>query len=269
MTGNPVARESSHTRHVVITGASSGIGAELAEAYAKEGARLTLFGRHAERLERTAAQCRAHGAEAHMIVADVTNEEEMRDRLLAADAAHPIDILIANAGVGGGDAVAGDHGEAASFAAHVMRTNVLGVTHTVAPLVRRFVTRRRGHIVIMSSLAGLLALPDTPVYSASKAAVRTYGHALRRLVAKSGVKVTVVCPAIVETPMSASVPFRIPFHWTAERAAARIVSGIARGRREIAFPLPIVLAIGFAGYLPMGLADIVLGLIRGSTLGKR
>jgi short-subunit dehydrogenase len=255
-------------QHIVITGASSGIGAALAEAYAKMDARLTLFARNAEKLSAVAARCAASGATAAQRIADVTDDPEMRRLLMESDDALPIDILIANAGTGGNDAMAPPSGEDAATVARVLATNVLGTASTVAPLVSRFVARGRGHIVIVSSLAGILALPDTPAYSASKAAIRTYGHALRRLVAGSGVKVSVVCPGFVETPMSATLPFRGPFAWSAEKAAVYIVRGIARGKREIIFPWPLALAVGLTSYLPMSVADFFLRRIRGATLAK-
>jgi len=267
--GKQAGRESLPPKHVVITGASSGIGAALAEAFAREGARLTLFGRNAERLEAVAGRCKTWGVEPWLRVADVTDEAVMRHLLAVCDQETPIDIVIANAGIGGSDAMAATSGEDAGVVGDVLRTNVLGVTNTVAPLVSRFHTRKRGHIVIVSSLAGLIGLPDTPAYSASKAAVRTYGHALRRLFAGSGVKVTVVCPGFVETPMGANLPFRGPFTWSADRAAVYILRGLERGKREIIFPFPLALAMGLATYLPMSVADVILRRVRGRILGKK
>ncbi|HEY2445628.1 MAG TPA: SDR family NAD(P)-dependent oxidoreductase, partial [Rhizomicrobium sp.] len=121
-----------------------------------------------------------------------------------------------------------------------------------------FLARRKGHVVIMSSLAAHLGLPDAPLYSASKAAIRIYGHGLRRLIADKGVLVTVVCPGFVTTPMSAGVPGPQPFRWSAERAATRIAEGLARGEREISFPWQLALLSRLAAALPAPVIDPLL-----------
>jgi short-subunit dehydrogenase len=134
----------------------------------------------------------------------------------------------------------------------------------VIPLLPRFVARGRGHVVIMSSLAAHIGLPDAPLYSASKAAIRVYGHGLRRLLGPKGIRVTVICPGFVATPMSASVPGRPPFLWSAERAAARIVAGLGRGKREISFPWQLAVLARLAAALPPPLIDPLLNRTRRS-----
>jgi short-subunit dehydrogenase len=119
------------------------------------------------------------------------------------------------------------------------------------------VARGRGHIAVMGSLAGTVALPDAPAYSASKAAVRLYGHALRRRVAPRGVWVSVITPGFIETPLIASLPLT-PFLWPVDRAARHIVAGLDRRKREIIFPLPLRIAAGIANLLPTALIDAVL-----------
>jgi short-subunit dehydrogenase len=116
----------------------------------------------------------------------------------------------------------------------------------------------------MSSLAAYVGLPHSPLYSASKAAVRVYGQALRRLLAPSGVRVTVVCPGFVETPMSASVPGPRPLIWSVDRAAERIVRGIARNEREVSFPWALAVLGRMADILPAGFVDSFLARARRS-----
>jgi len=183
---------------------------------------------------------------------------------MECDGRQPIDLVIANAGIGGAAVIAPDTGEMLAAAHEIIGTNVLGVANTVIPLLPRFVDRGKGHVVIMSSLAAYVGLPQSPLYSASKAAVRTYGQALRRLVAPSGIRVTVICPGFVETPMSASVRGPRPMLWSVERAAERIVRGIARGEREISFPWPLATLARIADVLPPGLVDPFLARTRRS-----
>src|SRR5262249_17893403 len=154
-------------------------------------------------------------------------------------------IVIANAGVGGRAALASSEGDDPEALTRIFNTNVLGVMNTVSPILPRFVGRGRGHVVVVSSLAAYLGLPDAPAYAASKAAIRIYADGLRRLVAVKGIQVTVVCPGFVETPMSEGLPFRA-FVWTAERAAEHIARGIANEKRAILFPLPLAFAVQLA-----------------------
>ena len=162
----------------------------------------------------------------------------------------------------GAESLAPNCGESGSIARQIFMTNVLGVVNTVTPLLPRFVARGHGQIAILSSLAGLVALPACPAYSASKAAIRSYGAALRALLAPTGVKVSVVCPGFVDTPMSAGLPFRPPFLWPADRAALHIARALARGRREIVFPWPLAVGVRVLSLLPAAAADRILMLLR-------
>jgi len=244
--------------HVVITGASSGIGAALARLYAAWGSHVSLIARNKSRLEAVAEAARARGAEVGLYAVDVTDSAALETALLACEARGPVSLLIANAGVGGREALASTQGETGPVARCIISTNVIGVVNTVTALLPRMVARRRGQIALMSSLAGLVALPACPAYCGSKAAIFVYGAALRRLAAPSRVGVSVICPGFVESPMSASLPFRPPFLWSADRAAAYIAWGLARGRREILFPWPLVAAVRLANLLPSALADGIL-----------
>jgi short-subunit dehydrogenase len=244
--------------HVAITGASSGIGAVLARSLARPGASLALFGRDEERLERVAIQCRASGAEVRTIPADVTDAERLSCALLEIDALHPVTLLIANAGVGGASALAGDAGELADAARQILAVNTIGVVNTLTPLLPRMAARRQGHLAIIGSLSGYVGLPHAPAYCASKAAVRVYGEALRRQLKPVGVRVTVVCPGFIATPMSASLAMPLPYVWPAERAVERILRAIAQNKAEVAFPWQLAIAMRLLMLLPRSLADFLI-----------
>jgi short-subunit dehydrogenase len=250
-------------RHVLITGASSGLGAALARAYASRGAALSLFGRDEERLGTVAIQCRAGGARADVYLCDVRSGAEAARQLVEADARDPVDLVIANAGVGGAGAMAGAAGESLEQARAIIETNFLGVVHTVGPLLPAMMSRGRGQIALVGSLAGLLGLPHSPVYSATKSAVHLYGEGLQRLLRGSGVSVTVICPGFVDTPMAASLTTPKPFLWTADRAAAKIAWAIARRRRTLIFPWQLRLAATAGRLLPAALVDLVLSSASG------
>lgn len=249
-------------QHVVITGASSGIGAALALHYAAPRMRLSLLGRNPDRLKVIAQRCSAAGASTTWQAGDVADEAFMSGWLTGCDAQAPVDLIIANAGLGGHLSMAPSTGEDPNAAREIFSVNVIGVTNTILPLLPRFVKRRRGHLVLMSSLAGYLGLPDAPAYSASKAAIRIYGEALRRQVAHHGLKVSVVCPGFVKTPMSESLSGKQPFLWSVDRAARHIVIKIAQGKREIAFPWPLAMLSRIATMLPSFVLDPLLQRVR-------
>jgi short-subunit dehydrogenase len=233
---------------IVITGASSGIGEALALDYAAPGITLALNGRDAARLEAVAAACRAKGATVDAGAIDVTDRTALAAWLAAFDDAHPVDLLIANAGIAAdSDDCSPDH-----FARmrRTMAVNVDGVFNTVEPLVGRMMERGRGQISIVSSLAGFIGLPYSASYNASKAAVRVWGESLRYTLKKHGVGVSVICPGFVATRINADAPFPMPFLMTAPQASAVIRRGLERNRSRIAFPVGIKAAVWLGSTLP-------------------
>jgi len=252
----------SEFRHAVITGASSGIGAALATYYAHRGFVLSLLGRNPTRTNSVAQECTEAGADVRAATGDVADSVFMTAWLESCEARMPVDVIIANAGVGGRYAMPQGAGETVTVARDIFMTNLVGVSNTVLPILPRLVERRQGRLVLVSSLAGYLGLPDAPAYSASKAAVRIYGHALRRRISRHGVGVSIVCPGFVQTPMSDSLPGALPFLWGSDRAARHIAGRIARGQHEIAFPWTLSMLTRIAAMLPPSLLDSVLTRVR-------
>jgi short-subunit dehydrogenase len=236
-------------RTVVITGASSGIGRALALRCARDGARLGLLGRDRARLDEICAQCRNTGAEVRSGVLDVRARDEMRAWFDDFDATWPIDLLIANAGIMVGSPGGGEV-EAAEDSRNAIEINVVGVLNTVHPALPRMIARGRGQIGIMSSLAGFIPLADAPSYCASKAAVLSYGLGLRGAVEDKGVRVSVVCPGYVDTPMIAQETGWQPFKMSAETAAEQTLRGLAANRAVIAFPSFLATISWIGGQLP-------------------
>jgi short-subunit dehydrogenase len=239
--------------HVLITGASSGIGAALARAYAAPGMRLALFGRDEGRARAVAEDCRAKGALVACVLVDVTDSEAMADAVGLVDDAHPLDLVIANAGVSGA-VLGGDAGVARLFA-----INVMGVVHTVEPVIPRMTARGRGQIALMSSLASFVVRPGTEGYCASKAAVRVWGEGLRARLRPQGIAVSVICPGFVDTPLTRLNRFPMPQLMAAEPAARLIRAGLARDRGRIAFPTALYWGARFAGLFPAGVQQVLTG----------
>ncbi len=221
--------------NIVITGASSGIGAALARYYARSGVTLGLIGRDPARLGAVAAQARAAGARVQEGLIDLRDRDALAAWLEDFAAHHPIGLLIANAGVLDGRRADGTI-EDADAARRVIEINLLGALdtlHAVLPAMRK---RRQGHIVLVSSLAGLSPLADAPAYSASKAGLLSYGRALRAAVASDHVRVSVVCPGYVTSAMTDIHIGQHPGKISAEAAARLIDAGIRRNRSVIGFP---------------------------------
>ena len=239
-------------RSILITGASSGIGAALARRYAAEGVVLALGGRDAARLAKVAADCRSAGAEASETIVDVTDRTAMEGWVVEADRHRPVDLVIANAGISAGTA---DGEENAEQLRAVFAVNVDGAFNAVLPLLPAMRQRRRGQIALMSSLASFRGFPGAPAYSASKAALRVWGEGLRGDLYRSGITVSVICPGFVESPMTSGNPFPMPMLMPADQAARIICKGLAAGRARIAFPLPMYAAAWLLGALPPAFTD--------------
>ncbi len=240
---------------LLITGASSGIGAALALCYAGPGKTLALTGRDRARLEAVAERCRAEGAQVETACLDVTDGEGLEHWMTRLDAAQPLDLVIANAGISAGS---GGGPEGPEQARRVFATNLDGVVNTIMPAVALMAPRRRGQVAIMSSLASFRGFPGAPAYCASKAAVRVWGEALRGDIHAQGLALSVICPGYVVSPMTAVNDFPMPGLMTADRAARIIRRGLEKGRARIAFPWRLYAAVWLLALLSPGLTDPLL-----------
>jgi short-subunit dehydrogenase len=239
-------------KSILITGASSGIGEALALEYAAPGVFLALTGRDSARLETVAKAVRAKGAEVEARVIDVIDRAGMTTWLQQLDAAHPLDLVIANAGVGleGDRKLPEDEAMRGTFA-----INIDGVMNTVLPLLPAFRARKCGQIAIMASLASFIGLPQSAAYNGSKAAVRVWGESLRHVLRKDGIGVSVICPGFVVSRMTARNKFPMPFLMQADKAARIIKSGLARNKPRIAFPFGTKAAVWLGITMPGSWTD--------------
>ncbi|MHA1600452.1 MAG: SDR family NAD(P)-dependent oxidoreductase [Alphaproteobacteria bacterium] len=250
-----MAAKYANPKSILITGGSSGLGAALAREYAAPDVHLSLTGRDAGRLEVVAKDCTVLGAKVHVEAIDVLERERLADWIAARDAAVPLDLLIANAGISAGT---GGDGEDDAQTRRILATNVDGVVNTVMAALPAMRAHRHGQIAIMSSIAAFRGFPSAPAYCASKAAVRVWGESLRGHLAGNGIAVSVICPGYVKTPMTAVNNFPMPLLMDSEKAAQIIRRGLARNKARIAFPWPMHALMRLIAVLPSGLVDPLL-----------
>lgn len=228
---------------VVLTGASSGIGREMALRLAPERPRLVLAARDRERLAEVAERCRQLGAESTVVPTDVGDQEACARLVTETFEQHGrIDDLFLNAGQDMWTRL--DELTDPAILEEVLRVNTLGpawITWSALAEIRA----RRGRIVVVSSLAGLAGIPTRTAYSASKHALHGFFDALRAELAGTGVSVTLVCPDFVATeihrrafgpdgrPFGDRAPGRPEKFMTAERCAAAIVAAARRRKRLV------------------------------------
>ncbi len=243
---------------VLITGASSGIGRSLALEYARGGAHVALVARRKELLDELGREVAKSGGTALSLVADVTKQDTL---FLAVDKAiaefGSLDMVIANAGVGGkrrAPDITWDYAEG------MIGANVTGAIATLTAAIPHMVARRAGHLVGVSSLAGIRGLPEHAMYSASKAALSTFLQSIRIDLKADHVSVTDVQPGFVTTAMTAKNNFHMPFIWSPEKAAGVIAARLERSPAVIAFPWPLVAALRVARMLPSTVYERLVGL---------
>lgn len=224
-------------RTAFITGASSGIGKALALRLAKEGISIGLSARRTEQLEEVASLIRAEGGQAQVFGLDVRNTQAVYEVMQRADdALGGIDVVIANAGLA-------KNRRAQKFrwaeCEDMLSVNVQGAAATLTALLDRMIARDRGHLVGVSSLAGMRALPGMAAYTASKAFLSRFLEGLRIDLSNTNVHITDVRPGFVESEMTDDYKTTgqpMPFLMSAEEAADIIAKAIERKDRMIAFP---------------------------------
>lgn len=239
---------------IIITGASSGLGAALAEEYSRGKNNLFLFARSKERLKKIADICKANGANVTKIIADVADQSAMQQNLDKISSKHKVDIVIACAGVSAGTLNGPETPEQAN---KIFNVNLNGALNSVMPLIPHMIKNKSGNIAIISSMAGMIGLSSAPSYSASKAAVRVFSDALNGYLKSYNIHVSNVIPGYIKTPMTDVNTFPMPFMIDAEKAAKKIISGIEKNKGVIAFPLIMYFFMKFLNLLPSSLMSYI------------
>lgn len=264
--------EHSSQATVLITGASSGIGAGLAREFSRRGMRVALIARRVEQLEALAAELRAAGGQASAHRGDVTVDSDIA-RVVAELAAQGVtpNIVVANAGFG----VVGN-AQKLSLADYQRQfeTNINGVLRTFYDTID-CLRRTQGRFVIMGSVAGYISVPGGSAYAMSKFAVRALAESLHGDLKSAGVSVTLISPGFIDSDirrvdnrggLHAHVKDPVPawLRLETDKAARIMVKGILRGRKEVIITFHAKVIIFFARHLPRLTRFLLLRANKGS-----
>jgi len=238
---------------VFLTGASSGIGKGLAVEVGKQGAKLGLVARRAAELAELVNELETKGTQAIALPADVQDANALRE---AADQLRlrfgPIDILVANAGVG---ATSPSTVLQPDQVARVVNINLIGAANSVAAVLPEMVSRGSGHLVAISSLAAYRGLPKSAAYCGSKAGVSAFFESLRLDLRDKGVVVTIIHPGFIKTPLTAGRKATLPFLMELDDGVKKIVGAIEKGKKSYAFPWQLATVVRAGMIMPNFLYD--------------
>jgi short-subunit dehydrogenase len=246
-------------KNILITGASSGIGAELAKQYAQKGTYLFLCGRNRERLLQTQDLCVEKGAEVEVSCLDVCDRQGMFAWITRVSQEFGIDLIIANAGISGG--FSGQSLDDIEQDYKIFDTNLGGVLNTIYPVLPHMIEKKSGHIAIISSLASFIPMPSAPAYSASKVAVRFYGEALSMKLKPHNIAVSVICPGFIKSRMTDANQFPMPFLMETDEAARYIIKRLFERKFRIDFPLPVFIPLRILSCLPSQLVRLIFACL--------
>jgi short-subunit dehydrogenase len=232
---------------VWITGASSGIGRAAALEYARAGAVVAASARSAGALAELAREPAA-GGRIHPFPVDVTDRAAMAETVARIEQEHgAIELAILNAGTH--EPVDARHFDAAVFD-RLFAINLIGTVNGLAAILPRLVARRAGHVALVASVAGYAGLPSAAAYGATKAALINLAESLKFDLDPVGVRVSLVNPGFVRTPLTDRNPFAMPALMEVDDAARALVRGLARSGFEVTFPRRFTYAVKLIRLLP-------------------
>ena len=228
-----------------VTGAGSGIGRALALRLAREGWQVAVSARTSRDLSTLAAEAPDL---IHPFPLDVTDAEAV-SRTFAGieERLGPIDLAVLNAGTYARDSAA--QFDADAFRATV-EVNLMGAVHCLAALMPRMLARGSGHIAVVASVSGYVGLPGAAAYGASKAALINMCEALHPELAARNVRLSLLNPGFVDTPLTQKNDFPMPFLISTDAAVDHIMAGLKSRRFEIAFPWKMALSMKLLAALP-------------------
>ncbi len=231
-----------------VTGASTGIGRAVAARLARDGWTVLASARSADKLATLADECAGSKGTIVPLPCDVTDLGGTKAAIAKAKAeTGPIALAILNAGTYRPDSL---RTFSSTETIAQFEINVFGAFHCLEAVLPDWIEAGRGHVAIVSSVAGYRGLPRAMGYGATKAALINFAESLRLVAERHGIKVQVINPGFVRTPLTDKNDFPMPFLVEVEDAAREIVDGLASSKFEIAFPGPFVFILKRLQSLP-------------------
>lgn len=231
-------------RAVFITGGTTGIGMELAKHYLAHGWKVGVCGRERAKFEENFV---SHRDNVSFYAVDVSDRAALKSAILDFSSSIGLDLMIANAGIGYKFKTKVPDFEYSYKMVHV---NLLGVMYAVEAALDVMIPRGKGHLVMVSSIAGYNGLPGVSAYSATKAAVQKYAESLHLDLRQFNINVTTICPGFVETPLTSNNHHSMPFIMKAPRAAELIAKAIHKKKMVYAFPFFFATLVRLISMLP-------------------
>lgn len=244
-----------------ITGASSGIGRQLALDLARAGYTVAATARSADRLDTLSGEAAALGGRILAFPCDVTDRQAMARTVAAiVSSAGPVALAVFNAG--GYIPVRAHRLEAAAFD-ETFDTNFFGVVNGLIPVIEAMKSRGRGQIAVVGSVTAYGGLPTSAAYGATKAALDNMAASLKFDLDHMNIRIQIVNPGFVETPLTAKNRFAMPALMPVGKASARIVQGLKSGGFEIVFPRRLAWPLKFVNALPRAVYFPLLSRVMG------
>jgi len=243
---------------ILITGASSGLGAELARQYASAENELILLARREDKLFELRNELYEKVKNIDIIVADVTDFVSLQEKLKTIVC---VDIIILNAGVSLGHSSNPQNIPTIDEFQNLFNVNILSNHAILEILLPKLVEQKSGKIVFISSLASLFSMPSSKIYSSSKRALNAYAEGIRYKYNSDGIKVINILPGFIKSELTDKNDFNMPFLLETQDGVSRIVKAIANNRRIYAFPLRFYLIIRFLNLLPSFLREKIVNSI--------
>ncbi len=240
--------------NIVITGASSGIGAGLVKHYAKEGHHLFLLARRIDRLHEVKKEAEALGSEVTLFQVDVSDFQALQEVAYKLTR-HQLDLIILNAGISTGHTT---DNPPFDLAKRVYDTNFVHLHAFLEPLIPKLKDQKSGQVVFISSLASLLTMPTSIIYGSSKRAMNAYAEGLRYMLRPYHISITTIKPGFIVSELTDKNSFKMPFIMPLEKGVAIIARAIKKKRRIYAFPFRFVMIIKFLNLLPSFLRERII-----------
>ena len=241
---------------ILITGASSGIGAEFARQYASSENELYLLARREDKLQKLKNELSQKCKSIALIVVDVRDFERLQTKLRELE---PLDMVILNAGISLGHS----HKQIPTIEEfkNLYDVNVLSQHAVLEVVLPKMQEQKSGKVVFISSLASLFSMPSSKVYSSSKRALNAYAEGIRFKYSPDGIKVITILPGFIKSELTDKNEFNMPMLLDTTEGVERMKKAIDRGREFYAFPLSFYLIIKLFNWLPSALSQRIVNYL--------